>query len=142
MGEPIVPTKSTQCKSGVSIVSKEGLWGLKGPDGSILVEPKFEAISCFRRGIAWVPDTAKNAWCPIGPDGKARNKPDCLPIYSEVEVSHHYQDKLDPDPFRSSVLWMQLKARFRPFASSTTAYWRRDTRPRLDLRDLQRDYWL
>ncbi|MGO6694940.1 WG repeat-containing protein [Rhizobium johnstonii] len=107
MGEPIIPTKSTQCKSGVSIVSKEGLWGLKGPDGSSLVEPKFEVISCFRRGIAWVPDIAKNAWCPIGPDGKARNKPDCLPTYYEIEVSHHYQEKLDPDPFRSSVLWMQ-----------------------------------
>lgn len=105
--EPIIPSKNTQCKFGASIVSKEGLWGLQGPDGRILVEPKFEAISCFRQGITWVPDTAKNAWCPIGPDGKARSKPDCRPAYYEFEMSHHYPEKLDPDPFRSSVLWMQ-----------------------------------
>lgn len=106
-GEPIVPSKNTQCKNGVSIVSKEGLWGLEGPGGRVLVEPKFKAISCFRRGVAWVPDAAKNAWCPIGPDGKARRKPDCLPTYYEFNVSHHYPEELDPDPFRSSVFWMQ-----------------------------------
>uniref|UniRef100_UPI0035C67F89 WG repeat-containing protein n=1 Tax=Rhizobium hidalgonense TaxID=1538159 RepID=UPI0035C67F89 len=105
VGEPITPSKNTQCKSGVSIVSKD--WGLQDPDGRMLVEPKFEAISCFRRGIAWVPDMTRNAWCPIGPDGKARSKPDCLPTYYEVEVSHHYPESFDPDPFRSSVLWMQ-----------------------------------
>ncbi|MEF3136065.1 WG repeat-containing protein [Rhizobium sp. 268] len=107
IGKLPVPSKNTQCKNGVSIVSKDGAWGLQGPDGRMLVEPKFEAISCFRRGIAWVPDTTRNAWCPIGPDGKSRSKPDCLPTYYETEASHHYPEKFDPDPFRSSVLWMQ-----------------------------------
>jgi len=106
-GEPIIPSKNTQCKFGASIVSKNGLWGIEGPDGRILVEPKFDAISCFRRGVAWVPDTAKHAWCPIGPDGIARSKPDCLPTFYEFETPHYYPEKLDPDPFRSSVLWMQ-----------------------------------
>ncbi|MBB4510648.1 WG repeat-containing protein [Rhizobium leguminosarum] len=105
--EPPIPAKNTQCKSGVSIVSKGGTWGLEGPEGRVLVEPKFEAISCFQQGVAWVPDASKNAWCPIGPDGKARNKPACRPTYYEFEMSHHYPEKLDPDPFRSSVLWMQ-----------------------------------
>ncbi|MBB5663476.1 hypothetical protein GGE68_001652 [Rhizobium leguminosarum] len=106
-GEPIIPSKNTQCKFGASIVSKNGLWGMEGRDGRILVEPKFEAISCFRRGVAWVPDTAKHAWCPIGPDGIGRSKPDCLPTYYEFETPHYYPENLDPDPFRSSVLWMQ-----------------------------------
>ncbi|MBB3742661.1 hypothetical protein CO653_08280 [Rhizobium anhuiense] len=107
ISEPLVPSKNTQCKSGVSIVPNDGAWGLQGPDGRMLVEPGFEAISCFSRGVTWVPDVSKNAWCPIGPDGKARNKPDCRPTYYEFELPHYYPEKLNPDPFRSSVLWMQ-----------------------------------
>lgn len=107
IGKLAAPSKNTQCKSGVSIVSKGGTWGLQGPDGRMLVEPKFEAISCFRKGFAWVPDATRTAWCPIGPDGKARSRPDCLPTYYEIEASNYYPEKLDPDPFRSSVLWMQ-----------------------------------
>jgi len=100
-------TKSTECWGGVSIVSKQGLWGLEGPDGRVLVEPSFKAISCFRQGVAWVPDDDKHAWCPIGPDGRTRNKPDCRVTYHPALPSHHRPEKLDPDPFRSSVLWMQ-----------------------------------
>jgi hypothetical protein len=100
-------TKATQCGNGALIIRGNGLWGLQGPDGTILVEPEFEAISCFHRGVAWVPDRARNAWCPIGPDGKRRAKPDCQPVYYEFSVSHEYPEKLDADPFESSVLWTQ-----------------------------------
>ncbi len=100
-------TKATQCGNGALIIRRNGLWGLQGPDGTIVVEPEFEAISCFRKGVAWVPDRARNAWCPIGPDGKRRSKPDCQPVYYEFSVSHQSPEELDPDPFKSSVLWTQ-----------------------------------
>ncbi|MBX4919718.1 WG repeat-containing protein [Rhizobium bangladeshense] len=106
-GKLPAPSKNTQCKSGVSIISKDGDWGLRGPDERMLVDAKFEAISCFRSGIAWVPDATKNAWCPIGPDGKGRSRPDCRPTYYEYKLPHYYPEELDPDPFRSSVLWMR-----------------------------------
>ena len=101
------PPKNTDCDNDVSIVSRDGLWGLQGPDGRILVEPRFEAISCFEQGIAWVPDLARRLWCPVGPDGKLRGKPDCRTTYYAVDFSEHYPEKLDPDPFRSSLLWTQ-----------------------------------
>lgn len=101
------PPKNTECDNDVSIVSRDGLWGLEGPDGRVLVEPRFEAISCFEKGVAWVPDLARRLWCPVGPDGKLRGKPDCRTTYYAVNFTEHYPEKLDPDPFRSSLLWMQ-----------------------------------
>ncbi|KQT01579.1 hypothetical protein ASG42_26550 [Rhizobium sp. Leaf391] len=100
-------SKATECKGGLFIFAKDGLWGMKYPDGRVLVEPEFSAISCFSQGVAWVPDEKRNAWCAIGPDGRARFKPDCRATVYPASISHHHPEKLDPDPFKSSVKWMR-----------------------------------
>jgi hypothetical protein len=97
----------SHCAEGVSYYSENGLFGLKAQDGAVVIPARFAAISCFRQGVAWVPDDKKQAWCAIGPDGKRREKPDCRRTYESVGTSHYAPEKLDDDPYRSSVLWMQ-----------------------------------
>lgn len=104
---PFVSQENTSCPSGATIYRQEGLWGIKAPDGTILIPPLYPAIDCFQRGVAWVPDLKKKTWCPLGPDGKFRSKPDCEQEYYPFLWSHHYPEKHDDDRFVSSLLWMQ-----------------------------------
>lgn len=105
--KPFVSQENTSCPSGATIYQQDGLWGIKGPDGTIMIPARYPAIDCFRQGVAWVPDLKKKAWCPIGPDGEPRSKPDCERDYYPYQLSHHYPEKNDDDRFVSSLLWMQ-----------------------------------
>ncbi len=76
-----VPSVETgHCSGGAYFITQNGLWGLKGPDGGTLVAPEHQAISCFHQGVARVPDMSKRLWCAIGPDGRPRKRPECVPL--------------------------------------------------------------
>ncbi len=93
------------CDGGSRRFDQNGLWGITGPGGEIIIEPQYRAISCFRHGVAWVPDDDAKAWCPLGPNGKRRERPRCQTRFYEIAWSHHYPERLSHDPYESSVLW-------------------------------------
>ena len=95
------------CKSGARIFRDGGKWGIKDPDGQIIIEATHSAIDCFHDGVAWAPVEATGQWCPVGPDGVVRDKPNCAESYSAIRISHHGPERLHEDRFKSSVLWMQ-----------------------------------
>ncbi|MCK7611155.1 WG repeat-containing protein [Roseibium sediminicola] len=95
------------CKGGNTLFFEDGLWGMKRPDGSILIEAKYRALNCFSQGIAWAAAKDSRAWCPIGPDAEERSKPDCLTTYNPMIVTHHFPERFADDPHESSVLWLR-----------------------------------
>lgn len=97
------------CASGAVLFKDaiSGLYGIKAPDGTLLVAPIAPALDCFHHGIAWAAFPAEGQWCPIGSDGQRREAPNCIAVYYPEQWSHHDPEKLDGDPFTSSLLWVQ-----------------------------------
>lgn len=107
------PRTPLTCRDGSALfaeTSDRGIkrYGMKAPNGQTLVVPIYEALSCFHQGIAWVAIPDVGRWCPIGPDGRRRDKPACTVSYHiGMQPSHHAPEQLHEDPFTSSVLWVR-----------------------------------
>lgn len=105
------PERTSHCRAGVNFYTENGRWGLKREDGSVLMAAQFSAISCFEGGVVWVPVEAEHSWCPLRPDGQRHRRLKCILTYHPVYITHHFPETLDPDPFLSSVKWMQAYLR-------------------------------
>ncbi len=101
------PKRTTHCRGGANFYTENGRWGLKREDGSVLIAAQFAAISCFQGGVVWVPVEAEHSWCALRPDGQRHRRLKCMPTYYITLLTHHFPETLDPDPFLSSVKWMQ-----------------------------------
>lgn len=105
-----------ECPNGVTILEVSGLsgksYGMSSADGTVLIEPTFDAITCFVSGVAWAVNFGDGQWCPVGPDGKQRNIPACRTTHYPTMWSHHGPEQLDPDPFTSSVMWVRAYLSF------------------------------
>lgn len=101
-----------ECQNGARLFAENDLWGMLGPNGDVLVAADYRALSCFSEGVAWVATTDSTSWCPIGPDGKPRQKPECQQTRYPYIQTHHYPEKFAEDPYESSVLWVRA---FRDF---------------------------
>lgn len=101
------PKRTSHCRGGVNFYTENERWGLKREDGSVLVVAQFAAISCFEGGVVWVPVDAEHSWCALRPDGQRHPRLKCRSTYHATFVTHHLPETLDPDPFLSSVKWMQ-----------------------------------
>ena len=94
------------CPNGNKLARKNDKWGMTDPEGKTLVEFNYRALSCYSHGAAWAPVEAKQQWCPIGTDGKINRSRTCRDTYYlGPTISHYYPQKLDDNPFQSSVLW-------------------------------------
>lgn len=105
--DPTVRESWLKCNGGSRLFRKNGKWGLSGPDGETIIPANHDALGCFRNGVNWTPVTSKNAWCPIGTDGKPMREIACKATHYPYYQSHHFPEPLDEDPYRSSVLWFQ-----------------------------------
>ncbi len=104
----------TWCPAGASLFRKvlaDGThgYGMKGPDGAILIEPTYPALTCFRDGMAWAPILDEGKWCPIGPNGQRRTRPGCTSQQYGIRLQGYSNDapRFDEDKFTNSQLWMR-----------------------------------
>jgi hypothetical protein len=112
-----VPDHPLSCVGGLQIFgvqnsNNERTYGMKSANGQVLIEPIYSAIDCFAEGVAWATIDSDRLWCPIGPNGTRKQKPDCQVSYyprrpSVNSISHHGPERLSQDPFISSMLWMR-----------------------------------
>ena len=110
IAEPVADDSNSRssvlaCREGAIRFERDGLWGIRGPKGGVIIEPRYRAISCFKNGLVWVPDDDLKVWCPLGPTGARQEKPACRQWFYEVLWSHHRPERLHADPYESSVLW-------------------------------------
>jgi hypothetical protein len=104
------------CKNGVEIFkgrsgTAEG-FGMMSADGTILIDPKYDALTCFSSGVAWGAKLEDGSWCPVGTDGMEREVPACRTTHYPIMWSHFGPASLDPDPFTSSVMWVRAYLEF------------------------------
>ncbi|PZF75322.1 hypothetical protein DK847_19105 [Aestuariivirga litoralis] len=99
------PAQALTCRGGLRFFQQKGLWGLLDQDGQTVIEPRFRALSCFHEGLSWTAQPGDRQWCAVGPDGRRREAMDCRETYYPYDLSHSYPEKLDDDPFESSILW-------------------------------------
>lgn len=100
-------TISLVCNAGVKLFAEAGKWGVVDADGEIVIAPEYDAITCFRNGVAWAANLHGTSWCPVGPDGQTRSKPKCRETHYPYYQSNHSPEKFSKDPFKSSVLWVR-----------------------------------
>lgn len=96
-----------ECQNGSRLFAENDLWGMLGPDGDVLIAPEYRALSCYFQGVAWGAGVDGMSWCPIGPDGQARQKPECRQTHYPYFKTHSYPEKFSEDPYESSVLWVR-----------------------------------
>jgi hypothetical protein len=84
-------------------VDGKRLWGIADRDGRTIIEPRYRAITCFERGVAWVTHDRRKQWCTILPDGKMRVPEQCREE-NYLKFAHEYQ-QFSPDAYENSVLW-------------------------------------
>lgn len=106
------PSDLLQCEGGVQIFSSDNLWGLKGPEGNVIIQPEYRAVNCFNQGITWLPIDNLKKWCPYGPDGVMRRKPKCDTVHYPYTITHSYPEKFEDDPYENSVLWTQARLEY------------------------------
>ncbi|GHC61684.1 hypothetical protein GCM10007315_27220 [Gemmobacter tilapiae] len=99
--------KGLTCPDGSRVFKENDLWGIRGADGNVLIPAIHRALSCYRKGIVWLPVADDRQWCPHGPDGQRRERPACRDAYNlcEGSWSHLGPEVLDEDAFESSILW-------------------------------------
>ncbi|MCP4071259.1 MAG: WG repeat-containing protein [Hyphomicrobiales bacterium] len=95
------------CRDGARLINRGGGWGMVGPDGKIIIQPKYRAIDCFRQGVVWVPDDKQGAWCPLGPDAQRREQPKCRQTYYPYIQTHSFPERFARDAYESSVRWVK-----------------------------------
>jgi len=109
---PEPPKSPLETRTGLLFAAADGLWGIKDHDGKWIVPPKYRAMHGFWEGVAWAPIDEKRRWCPVGPDGVARDKPACVIARMPDIPTHTFPEKLDEDPYESSVLWQRAYLEF------------------------------
>jgi len=95
---------TTLCKTGKYFNSK-GLWGVKGPNGDIVIKPVYRAIGIFYNGVFWVPIDKEKQWCPIGIDGKRLEGYKCQRKHYSYTKTDSVPERFHKDPYENSVLW-------------------------------------
>lgn len=95
-----------ECVGGGVLFRLDGRWGMRGPDGAILIEPAHRALDCYTQGVAWATRDDMKRWCPIGQDGDWQDAPSCVEEHNFVWISHHGPEKFADDAYESSVEWM------------------------------------
>lgn len=96
-----------RCGGSLKRFEEDGLWGMLGPTGNTFIEPKYRALTCYQRGIAWGALANQKLWCPIGIDGKRHAKKDCKKHISVVQVYDVVPEPFAKDAFESRVLWLR-----------------------------------
>lgn len=96
-----------KCPGGATLFNKGEHWGMKDPDGAVIIEPSYRALYCFFQGVAWIPVDEKKQWCPVGTDGKRQDHPACRETYYPYIQTHSYPEPFDEDIYESSVLWVR-----------------------------------
>ena len=86
---------------------ENGLWGMQGPTGNIFIEPRYRALTCYRRGTAWGALANEELWCPIGTDGERLAEHDCRTHIAVVQVFDARPEPFSDDAHESSVLWLR-----------------------------------
>ena len=94
-----------KCRGDSRLFVQDGQWGMIDNDGDVLIAAKYPLMSCFKNGIAWVPDMSKRAWCPIDKTGNRPPYPICKETYYPYYQTHSYPETFHPEPFENSVLW-------------------------------------
>ena len=94
-----------ECPGGLTLFDKAGSWGIRRPDGTVVVAAQYRAIQCFREGVAWAAAAGARQWCPVGPDGRYRKLPECRTKVYPMTMHHEHPEPLSEDPYESSVLW-------------------------------------
>ncbi|MBN9670875.1 WG repeat-containing protein [Roseibium aggregatum] len=86
---------------------EDGLWGMKDREDNVFIEPKYRALTCYERGIAWGALANQKLWCPIGIDGKRTSFPACKKFENVARVIDTRPEELSKDTFESGVLWLR-----------------------------------
>lgn len=102
---PPVASWILSCGHGLSLVQREGLWGIAEADGSEVIAPRYRAISCFSNGVAWATIDSLRQWCALGVNGGLHEKPRCHTEHYLSVQTHSRPETFDPDPFENSVQW-------------------------------------
>ncbi|GHC55669.1 hypothetical protein GCM10007315_18420 [Gemmobacter tilapiae] len=83
-------------------------WGLKDPQGHIMVPAEHRYISCPQHGVAMVPDFDRRQWCPIGSGQTHRTGSSCQDqLWTTMIREMVYAETLSADPFENSVRFWQ-----------------------------------
>jgi WG containing repeat len=120
--KPVPSPGPLDCGHGLTVIDRDGQWGIADADGRDVIAPRYRAIACFKSGVAWAAIESRRAWCALGPDGAVRETPACRTAYYPNVMVEYGPEKMDDDPFESSVLWLRADLEF--------AAGRRDTPPR------------
>ena len=94
-----------ECRGGARLVIENKKWGMVSENGEVLIPPIHDLMSCYKNGVAWVPDDHKAAWCPIDVKGSRVNALACKLVYYPYFITHHDPERLDPDKYKNSVMW-------------------------------------
>lgn len=104
--------RALTCPENTAIIGDGERFGIARTNGEVLVPAIHRAISCFRSGVAWVPNEKIGKWCPIGPDGRFRDAPPCRETYYPRGSYHHYPERFAEGRFENSVLWVRAHLRY------------------------------
>ena len=93
------------CPDDLNLDIKNGRWGIIDKAGKVVLRHDYRAIKCFygEEGMAAIDDLKK--WCPINRKGEILGRDRCVTSYYQIEMSHHWPEKLSDDSYESSVLW-------------------------------------
>ncbi len=110
--KPRDPTKEESeailaCGGMLKRFEENGLWGMIGPSGRVIIDPDYRALTCFRRGVAWGALKQKKLWCPIGSDGRQKVALSCRKSVDVVGRTETRPEELSQDPHENSVLWLR-----------------------------------
>lgn len=117
------------CGSVLQRFEENGRWGMKGTDGKTLIEPRYVALTCFKRGFAWGVPFDLNKWCPIAPDGKETERSLCRDHIKVTDGLKSRPENPSRDPFLNGLLWLRAQLDYAqgkrlvpPRVLSTTTY--------------------
>lgn len=99
------------CKNGNKLIERDGNWGIVSPVGRELIEPRYRAIFCFQKGVAWAANDTTKQWCPVDAEGALREGAQCRSVASIDQwplwaPTFHQPPapRLADDPYENSVL--------------------------------------
>jgi WG containing repeat len=64
-----LPVERKACGEGVAGSRHGGKWGFADAHGALFISPRFDAVGCFRRGLAWAAMPERRQWCQIDKRG-------------------------------------------------------------------------
>lgn len=108
-------TSFQRCPGGGRFLSRSHgsttLWGLVDEKNNVILEPKYRAVGCFKHGLAWVANDARQRWCAVDRMGKMRDTICAVQIYPYTQT-HSSPEKFAEDPYENSVLWTRAYLEF------------------------------